>query len=547
MNTAYVYSAFLVLSAFVSLLAIVVAWKRRTARGALPMMAFMGAVFAWSITYAFHWLANEPIWKYFWLNMTYFGVVAVPASYLYMALVYIGQLRGMASRLAWLLAIEPVIIVVLVWTDPLHGWFFAGQRSLTSSTIFDGSWVFWAHVIYSYTLLLLGSVILFRAVLHALGLYRWQLGLLISSILLPWIANILSVAGLTAWPNLDATPIVFSFAGSVILYDLIGWRLLDMVPVARDMLVDNLADGMLVLDESNRIKDFNPAACAITVPSSPLVVGATFEPARTICPATAARILAQSALEAEICVDAEAGLYLDVRICPLKDNQGRPMGRLFIWRDISQRKRAELELKTAHQLLAARFEEIESLQTQLREQAVRDGLTGLYNRRYLDEALEIELASARKTGTSLALVIMDIDFFKQVNDHYGHATGDKALQTLAGVLARYTRKSDIVCRYGGEEFAVVMPDIDEGHAISRADILRQQMASCRLVSDAGDIFSITLSAGLGIFPRHGQDAHQLMLSADGALYYSKQHGRNCVAIFHEQGYIVIKSARPVPG
>ena len=148
-----------------------------------------------------------------------------------------------------------------------------------------------------------------------------------------------------------------------------------------------------------------------------------------------------------------------VRIASSPERLGN---EIVVWNgavvDITDRKNAEKALQEINAVLKTRLVEIEKLQEQLQEQAIRDYLTGLYNRRYLQENLEREMLRAQRDSSPLSLVLMDLDHFKRCNDTYGHKGGDLVLQALAGLLTERTRKQDIVCRYGGEEFLVVLPN-----------------------------------------------------------------------------------------
>ena len=154
------------------------------------------------------------------------------------------------------------------------------------------------------------------------------------------------------------------------------------------------------------------------------------------------------------------------------DDSGVPIHIQTVARDISDRKQNEAILKEANQKLRNQLEEIEMLQAQLKEQATRDSLTGLYNRRYLEESLNREFLRAERQKTTVCLIMMDIDQFKAFNDTYGHDAGDLLLKKLGGILQSEVRSSDISCRFGGEEFLVVMPgtQLKKGH--ERAEHLR---------------------------------------------------------------------------
>jgi diguanylate cyclase (GGDEF)-like protein len=160
-----------------------------------------------------------------------------------------------------------------------------------------------------------------------------------------------------------------------------------------------------------------------------------------------------------------------------------------------------------------------------------DSLTGLLNRRYLDLALEEQIEKARACGRTLAVAILDIDHFKRFNDRYGHEVGDVALRTVASVLRRSVRVTDVVARQGGEEFAVVAPGIDARMALERADCLRREIARTRLRvpghrADAEPIEPLTVSIGLALWPSDARDPAALLRAADARLYAAKAAGRN---------------------
>ena len=175
--------------------------------------------------------------------------------------------------------------------------------------------------------------------------------------------------------------------------------------------------------------------------------------------------------------------------------------------------------------LQAQIEETEKLHTQLREQALHDPLTGLHNRRYLFEVSPGVLDLARRQGLTVCVVLIDLDHFKLLNDTYGHQAGDLVLQRFSNLLKQMLRRSDVVCRHGGEEFVAVMPDIDGDNA--QAMLLRLLEAFQALPPEPGRRRTPhgSFSAGIALFPRHGSTLEQLLSRADRALYAAKHLGR----------------------
>jgi diguanylate cyclase (GGDEF)-like protein len=177
--------------------------------------------------------------------------------------------------------------------------------------------------------------------------------------------------------------------------------------------------------------------------------------------------------------------------------------------------------RAAHKLMA--------LQERLREQSTRDSLTGLYNRRHLDEILGQELISAGEQDYPVSVIMGDLDHFKSVNDRFGHVAGDEVLRTVGRLMMTHARAGDICCRYGGEEFLLVLPRVTKDIALERAERLRGAMAAA-LIPYGELAIPVTASFGVAAFPDDGRTGDELIDAADRALYAAKAAGRNCVDI-----------------
>ena len=198
--------------------------------------------------------------------------------------------------------------------------------------------------------------------------------------------------------------------------------------------------------------------------------------------------------------------------------------------EIAAHKQAEESLRTANEQLQTRLDEIHHLQAALDEQATRDGLTGLYNRRHLDEILEREIVRAKREGHFLALVMIDVDHFKRFNDTYGHQAGDQVLVALADLLRTDARTEDVVCRYGGEEFLVLLPHMSPESARARAELWRSSFAATE-VRHGELALRTTISLGIAAYPEHGHTVEELTQCADLALYLAKHDGRDRAVVF----------------
>jgi diguanylate cyclase (GGDEF)-like protein/PAS domain S-box-containing protein len=207
------------------------------------------------------------------------------------------------------------------------------------------------------------------------------------------------------------------------------------------------------------------------------------------------------------------GIILDIEIQGgVMDLAGKRVV-LSLVMDVTERTRAERE--------------VQALQEKLREQSTHDSLTGLYNRRYLDDTLARELTLAQRHGYEVSVILGDLDHFKSVNDRFGHLAGDEVLRAFGDLMKQHARSSDIYCRYGGEEFLLVLPQVTTAVAIERTEQLRRSLAAKPI--PYGDVpIPITASFGIATFPRDGQTADMLLAAADKALYAAKTAGRNRV-------------------
>jgi diguanylate cyclase (GGDEF)-like protein len=166
------------------------------------------------------------------------------------------------------------------------------------------------------------------------------------------------------------------------------------------------------------------------------------------------------------------------------------------------------------------------LRENLHFQSIRDPLTSLYNRRYLDEFLLKQLHQSERTQSPLAVLMLDLDHFKRINDFYGHDAGDMALKELGKVLTSGTRAGDLACRYGGEEFVLVLFNTEAKAAKARAELLREMVAHIHIKYGSQEVGPIHISIGIAVYPQDGVTSAELIETADKALYQAKKSGRN---------------------
>ncbi len=345
------YTIPLMLTALVSVSLALWGVRRHTVSGAAPFTLLMLAVAEWSLGYVFE-LSNVTLaGKLFWTNFNFVGIVVVPVAWLAFALQYTGREQWLTRRNLVLLAIGPVATLLLAWTNEFHGLFRSASRlvpigsfSALDITYGPGFWVF---ATYSYLLNLIGTFMIFRVLLRSTSVYRSQTAILLFGAIAPWLANIIHLFGSSPFPHLDLTPFAFTLTGLAIAWGLFRFGLLDIVPIARDTVIESISDGMLVLDEQGRIVDLNPAAAKI-VRAPRDVIGRPAEQVLNAWPGLVERYRDVTEAQAEILLSSDRGdWWYDLRISLLTNRSGQLSGRLVILRDITERKQAEQALREA--------------------------------------------------------------------------------------------------------------------------------------------------------------------------------------------------------
>ena len=528
------YFGILVITAVISAVVAFVAWQRRTSPGGTSLALLMLAVTEWALVSALEAAAVERSAKIAWSRLDYVGSNSTAVFLLIFAIEFTRRHEWLTRRNVALLCIMPILNVIMAATNEWHGliWtgFSPGPSGSNLLVYHHGPW-FWIHTasIYAYTFM--ATLLLARSALRTSVLHRRQgVGILLAAVP-PWIGSIVYIADLSPIPGLNLIPMSFVVTGLLLLWTIFRFQLFDLVPVARDTLVESMSDGLLVLDAQNRIVDINPAAQQL-LGTNLSCIGKSAEEVLAKWPDLVNLSRASQDAQTEVLLDDGEPRYFDLRITSLRDRYGRFAGKFIDLRDTTQRHLAITELKQANTRLVAQLEVIDLLRTQLQEQAIRDALTGLFNRRYLQETLPRELSRAMREAYPVAVVMMDIDRFKTINDRYGHKAGDLMLQALGELFRTQTRLEDIVCRYGGEEFVLVFPDLLIEHAVQRAEELRLSFQALR-VRYEGMEFSATISAGVAVFPHHGKTNDDLLRAADQAMYAAKAAGRNCVRVVNE--------------
>jgi diguanylate cyclase (GGDEF)-like protein/PAS domain S-box-containing protein len=490
------------------------AWTRRHAPGGGLLAMYMTAVFIWTFGAALESIAVPQSLKILLSQFEYIGYVNATPLLVLFGLRYLRHDTWLTRRNIILLWIIPSITLLLVLTNAWHGWIWSGflpGPPDSNILIFKrGSW-YWVNVAYIYILATAINLVFLRAFITSHAIYRAQIGLLVIAGIFPIAASILYLSDYNPLKGLDLPPIGFTIMGIILVFTLTRFRLLELVPVARSILIEHLRDGVLVVDINNRIVDINPAAYQF-LGHKHLKIGDTAAHAFVGQPGLFERIIDIQELQEEIALNSDPLLYVDLSITRLYDADGDACGRLITLRDVTERR-------IAQEALEEKSRELELL-------AITDSLTHLFNRRHAENALRTEFARCERYQTPLAIGLFDIDDFKSVNDSFGHACGDEVIIRVAEILRHGTRKADIVSRFGGEEFLILFPHTLAAEAFAVMERLRIDLEQEIMPCMQG---SISVSGGLTAwFP--GDQTSQAMRRVDRLLYRAKDFGKNQVVL-----------------
>jgi len=534
MSLSNPYSPYLFFSAIIAVATAFLTWRRRSAPGAIPLLLMLITMAIWAGSNGMVFETKDPALQLFWFNMLTFGAIMGSPAFWAFGIEFTNHGHLLTLRNILLISVIPVVSVILGWTTEQHGLFYA-VRDLTTK-LPNGDWNFtpgpfyWVYITYSYLLTFFTLAIIFRAYLKSPPATRRQSATILLGTLIPLLGNIgYNLIIGTGKGAIDPTPLLFTAMGCVYAFGLFRYGLFDIIPVARHVLVDHMQDGVIVIDNQNRIVDANPSALRWLDWKQSVPVGKDLRELLGTWFEQLANFPLDMYVETEVNKLSDPNTYFDLRIEPLRDGANKSTGRLIVFRDVTRQKKVERALRDAHDKLRLHVQEIEILQAELREQAIRDPLTGLFNRRYMEETLERELARAIREETSIGICMADIDDFKSFNDKHGHDAGDIFLKAIAEILLSYSRAEDVVCRYGGEEFLILMPGADLDTTSRRAEDWRRAFEQTR-IEYKGKTLSTTLSIGVAVYPLQGRTGHEVLKLADDAMYISKREGKNKVSM-----------------
>ena len=520
------YGIALLIAACFLIVALVMVWPRRRAVGGRPLVGLLVAMLIWTLAYAFEAMVVSVPAKITFGTLGYPGAMAVPVFFFLFVVEYT-QSERWAPKPRWVLWVIPALCVLSAVTNAFHHELWT-EFILEPGNILEYKHgpVFLLVIGYSYALLVGSLAIMVAAFARHDANYRAQFAAVLVLAMFPILGSVAYVFGFSPFPAQDPAPIAFAITAVGMAWSLLRQGLLTVVPIAQESVLQNLHDAVLVLDSTDRVAVANKAFFA-WLGIDAAIVGKPVLEVLAPWPGLVRAVFSEFD-EEEVLLDHPSWRHIDVRRSVVKDDRGRVRGRVLVLRDINALRLAELELRDANEKLTAQLVTIQNLQEGLREQALRDPLTGLYNRRYLEETMGRELARSQRDDAPLSFVMIDLDHFKSLNDEHGHAAGDQVLRWFGDLLLVKLRPGDIACRYGGEEFVILMPSAPREVALQRCEDLRVAFTSLVANASGNRYPNVTLSAGLAVSPRDASTTNELRRCADVAMYAAKRAGRNQV-------------------
>ena len=471
----------------------------------------MGGATIWCFAHTLKVASLKLQWMIIFDNIAYLGMDIIAIGVFTFSMAFT-QNKKQLDKLMWgLLLIEPVINLVLIWSDPIHHLF---RRNISIASIGQFNYIIYDHGIwgmvilsYFYALILFSILLLIRFYLQANQLTRTQTAVIIMGICFPYVVGIFSMLGLIKALDQDIFPITFGLSNIFLAWGIIRFRIFDIVPIARDRIIESMHEGMIMIDDNNRIVDINPAALELIGYEEKELLGDQISNIIPISIVQALGKLEKVQYETQI-NNKKTGTTntYEIRLSPLMNRQGEIFGRLVFLQDITRRKVLEAEL---HRM------------------ATTDSLTGLLNRRQFETLAKRDLAKSRRSNKPLSVLMLDIDHFKVVNDTYGHAIGDAVLREFTRRCQTKLRSSDLFARFGGEEFVILLTETDQEKAEQVASRVLDIISGEKVETSKG-LVAVSTSIGIATSRSDEETIEIIIDAADKALYQAKDRGGNIV-------------------
>ncbi len=485
--------------------------KYLLSRGSWAFMSVMICTTFYSIGYGMEISSANLNEILFWSNVQYIGISFIPALNIIMALKYTGRMPANYWIFMPLLFLIPVITLTLHYTTLHHDLFYRNISIDVNGPFpmlsFERGPMYMVHSIYSNISFLTGILVFLDFIRRAAPSYRKQGILMLLGYIIPWAGYILYIAGIVPG-KLDIIPFTLAAAGPIWAIAMFRYQLFDLLPVARDYIFESMNDGIIIIDHEKRIADYNHSAGRIFPELNKRVIGRYFSNILRNYEELNSLVNSKTDHPSNsdiVIIGKSSSLYYRAGITPLYGRTDKEEGTIITLSDI-----------TAEILMIDKMKKLAST----------DDLTGIFNRRNFMALAQNEIERSDRYGRPFTGIIFDIDHFKRINDSHGHMTGDLALKHIVKVISNEIRTIDIFCRYGGEEFALFLPETEPSAGLIIAQRLCTTLAGTKF-NTGNDEITITASFGVsGKTAGEDRNLETVLKDADTALYEAKNSGRN---------------------
>jgi len=512
MEINYILCIALLFSSAILLNISVYSLKRREVVGAFPFGLLMLAFCVHSLGYAFEILHTTLSGMKLCINIEYIGVSFFPFLLLLFIKQYADEKGRISNIVLMVCLVASTITLILVLTNGLHHLYYASlsvdySGAFPALKIVKGPW-YYVQVVSLLSVILYSIITNFIFYLNSEATYRMKALYLLLGSIAPAASSVLYLIG---WGpgNIDISPFAFLAMGLFSLVGIFKYNMFDYVPVTYKKVFESIDEGVMVLDDNDNIINVNPVAIDIFNELTQVKKGhsakALFEKYPEI------------SLDNEmsmIKIDHEQGArHYQLKKSLVMNKKNKVIGKLLVFNDVTKE----------HEMMKL-----------LKKQATEDALTGLYNRRYFLECCKNNLNRQNSEVKRSGFILMDVDFFKKINDNHGHLEGDKALRKVAKIIENSCPEGCVVGRYGGEEFAVQVPEDKSDTALELAEIIRENVESELFTTDEGIVYSVTASFGIYVMASDSAEAiSAIFKKADQSLYIAKANGRNQTIVYGE--------------
>lgn len=512
MTLNVVYSSGLIITSIIILYAAGYAYIKgvSSVRYTFALLCICSALY--SFGYALELVSTNLDSMHRWGIVQYSGLSFIAGLWILISLQYTGRIKKVTIRVLLLVMLIPVMTFVFRYTTDATGFFYKSTAIDTSGvfpvlSIEYGPWYF-VFSAYMFISVLFSAILFLRLASYVEGTSRAQIRIMVTASLIPLVAHIINIAGLAPY-NLDMGPITMSIGAILFMLGLFRLHLLNIIPLSRDKFFECTGDAVVILDGYFKVADYNPVAERIFAPLlNRAAVGQEIQKVFLSMPDFLHSVLERSDSSFK---DSRSCRYYSSRIFPLMVRQ-MEVGYAILINDVT----IQVETMKQMELLAN-----------------TDALTGLINRRYFMERAGYEIIRHQRYHHSMAMIMLDLDEFKRVNDTYGHLTGDDVLKEVAARCTRTARITDYVARFGGEEFIILLPETNMEEATELAERLRANIEKSVFGDEKAPIY-VTVSLGVVSTELTECDCQPyefiscLIDAADKALYNAKEDGRNRV-------------------